>query len=125
MKPENNTKNTAGSDCQERLVRLRGTPNQLADLWEKSAKEFSDEVGDDVSLRGTTNRAYAQCLKTCAEQIRDYCGEISAAAKSCEWCEHGKSIAIQSGSPVACMIHEKLFSASHTCDRWEILQTNA
>jgi hypothetical protein len=58
------------------------------------------------------------------EQTRDYCGKNSAAAKSCEWCEHGKSIAIQSDAPVACVIHKELFSASHTCDRWEILHPN-
>ena len=82
-------------------------------------------MGDEVSLKATTNRAYAQCLKTCAGQLREYCGEISAAAKACEYCRHGESIGIQSGLPVVCMIHEKTVHAAHTCERWEIILPNA
>ena len=45
--------------------------------------------------------------------------------KKAEYCDHGKSIAIQSGQPVACSIHKKTFPADHTCERWEIILHNA
>lgn len=41
----------------------------LANTWIKLAKELEDEAGDEVSRKAATNRAYAKCLQTCAEQL--------------------------------------------------------
>lgn len=40
------------------------TKEQLAEAWEGLAKELVEE-GDTA-----TNRAYARCLRTCADQVR-------------------------------------------------------
>jgi len=47
------------------------------------------------------------------------------ALAHCEYCDHGKSVAIQAGQPVACAIHEKTFPADHTCERWRIIRHNS